>query len=171
MPLVDYPLDDEDEDEAQDEEDDAEHQVVHQIAHNHPPSTSTSSLASTGPFPSEEGPPLPLIRSDVGMSSRLPDASELFASFDSRRSDPLEASFPSTSSATVGTTASRKRPDLNGSTEVPHRKIPRGTLLPSRIPPDTAHGSLIPPQLRGRSNIATEDLDRLFTKRKPNGVL
>ncbi|KAH7352901.1 hypothetical protein KP509_19G069300 [Ceratopteris richardii] len=61
--------------------------------------------------------------------------------------------------------ASTKRSDQNICMGGPPRKIAKGNLVPSRTIPDTAGGALLPPQLRGRSNVATEDLDRLFTKR------
>lgn len=92
-------------------------------------------------------------------SLKLPDASQLFASFDSVK-DSIAVSSPGS------TFTSAKRSDLNGSVDGPRKKVPRESLMPLRTVPDTAGGSLMPPQLRGRSNVATEDLDKLFTKRK-----
>ncbi|KAL3699917.1 hypothetical protein R1sor_017939 [Riccia sorocarpa] len=74
------------------------------------------------------------------------------------------------SNSTTASTSSplRKRePTPNGSAhQQPSRKVPRGNLRPSRNPPDTVGGLLVPPQLRGRSNVATEDLDKIFTRRQ-----
>lgn len=62
---------------------------------------------------------------------------------------------------------SRKRTEVNGNVHLaPHQKTARGTLAVHRHSPDTGGGVLLPPQLRGRSNIVTEDLGILFS-RKP----
>ncbi|KAH7352902.1 hypothetical protein KP509_19G069300 [Ceratopteris richardii] len=90
----------------------------------------------------------------VVMPVKLPDASQLFASFNSGKGI----------SAVNVSGASTKRSDQNICMGGPPRKIAKGNLVPSRTIPDTAGGALLPPQLRG-SNVATEDLDRLFTKR------
>ncbi|GBG69925.1 hypothetical protein CBR_g4751 [Chara braunii] len=67
-------------------------------------------------------------------------------------------------------TIARKRThnEANGSatsarTSLP--KTPRGRLPITRVPPDTSDGRLVPPQLTGRSNVVTEDLDRIFVRR------
>lgn len=44
-------------------------------------------------------------------------------------------------------------------------KVPKGNLIHSRNRPDTASGLLRPPQLGGRSNVVTEDINKLFVKR------
>ncbi|KFK25579.1 hypothetical protein AALP_AA8G133200 [Arabis alpina] len=61
----------------------------------------------------------------------------------------------------------RKR-DLNGnSTSLPRRpKLPRGNLPHSKNVPETMGNVLVPPQLKGRSNVATEDISRLFVKKR-----
>eukprot|EP00850_Spirogloea_muscicola_P001915 SM000007S20875 [mRNA] locus=s7:734782:735904:+ [translate_table: standard] len=62
---------------------------------------------------------------------------------------------------------SRKRGEPNGRSAAAHQlsKLPRGQLLPPRGAPGAMQGLLLPPQLRGRSNVATEDLDKLFVRR------
>ncbi|KAI5072456.1 hypothetical protein GOP47_0012562 [Adiantum capillus-veneris] len=92
-------------------------------------------------------------------SLKLPDATQLLASFDSVK-ESLAVNVGGSSFT------STKRSDLNGSVDGPRKKIPKGNLIPPRNLPDTAGGLLLPPQLRGRSNVATEDLDKLFTKRQ-----
>ncbi|XP_024403634.1 uncharacterized protein [Physcomitrium patens] len=59
---------------------------------------------------------------------------------------------------------SRKRLQSNGSAHPSHHpKVPRVNSSSAR----TSVGStLVPPQLRGRSNVATEDLDKLFVHRQ-----
>eukprot|EP00850_Spirogloea_muscicola_P001066 SM000004S14936 [mRNA] locus=s4:381426:382544:- [translate_table: standard] len=62
---------------------------------------------------------------------------------------------------------SRKRGEPNGRSAAAQQlsKLPRGQLLPPRGAPGAMQGLLLPPQLRGRSNVATEDLDKLFVRR------
>lgn len=79
----------------------------------------------------------------VETSLKLPDASQLFASFDSVKHSTMV-------NHSGGALSSKKRSDLNGSADSPLKKIPKGSLMPVRIVPDTAGGSLLPPQLRGR---------------------
>ncbi|XP_021887441.1 uncharacterized protein LOC110806809 isoform X2 [Carica papaya] len=71
--------------------------------------------------------------------------------------------FPSTTA--MAESASRKRNSNGLASSLSRNKIPRGTLLHSKNVPDTASGMLLPPQLRGRSNIVTEDIGRLFVKK------
>eukprot|EP00897_Mesotaenium_endlicherianum_P005987 jgi/Mesen1/5416/ME000269S04554 len=98
-------------------------------------------------------------------SSGLPSASSIFA----------ESSLPGVStrvgagggSLPDGTGRKREGEALNGSGHVaPAGKSQRSNLPPHRRRPDTAQGALLPPQLRGRSNVATEDLDRLFVRKQ-----
>ncbi|KAJ4911988.1 Uncharacterized protein Rs2_06609 [Raphanus sativus] len=69
--------------------------------------------------------------------------------------------------ASVVAAAMRKR-DLNGnSSSLPRRpKVPRGALPHSKNTPDTMGNLLVPPQLKGRSNVATEDMSKLFVKKR-----
>ncbi|CAA7031508.1 unnamed protein product [Microthlaspi erraticum] len=69
--------------------------------------------------------------------------------------------------AAMAQSALRKR-ELNGShSSLPRRpKLPRGNLPHSKNIPDTFGNVLVPPQLKGRSNVATEDIGRLFVKKR-----
>ncbi|CAH8270974.1 unnamed protein product [Arabidopsis lyrata] len=69
--------------------------------------------------------------------------------------------------AAMAQNAVRKR-DLNGNaSSLPRRpKLPRGNLPHSKNYPDTLGNVLVPPQLKGRSNVATEDMSRLFVKKR-----
>lgn len=103
-------------------------------------------------------------RPSMPFMEKLPDASFLLNS-------PLGSSHMGSSSdhssrvaAAVAESASRKR-DANGLSSLPHNKLPRGTLPHSRNYPDTVGGLLVPPQLKGRSNVVTEDMSKLFVKR------
>ncbi|CAH8325077.1 unnamed protein product [Eruca vesicaria subsp. sativa] len=72
--------------------------------------------------------------------------------------------------ASVVAAAMRKR-DFNGksSSSLPRRsKVPRGDLPHSKNIPQTLGNVLVPPQLKGRSNVATEDISRLFVKKRPD---
>ncbi|ERN20671.1 hypothetical protein AMTR_s00070p00186600, partial [Amborella trichopoda] len=97
---------------------------------------------------------------------KLPDASDLFDSPVFSSSQLRAGDHSSRVAAAMAESASRKR-EANGSVpSLPHRKLPRGNLPPSRISPDTLGGVLLPPQLNGRSNVATEDIDKLFVRRR-----
>lgn len=167
MSLVDYPFEDEDEEENEGMEDEKQNvlnegtqQHFHSADRGAASSSSSSFLAGIqAPL---SGADVPLTSKNAAdVSLRLPDASELLSSFSSGAT-----MYPFRAPVTVAAAASRKRPDLNGSADARHKKIPKSNLTTSRTPVDTAGGFLVPPQLRGRSNIATEDLDRLFTKRQ-----
>ncbi|XVE90797.1 hypothetical protein DITRI_Ditri20bG0105500 [Diplodiscus trichospermus] len=75
--------------------------------------------------------------------------------------------------AAMAESVSRKR-DSNGMMGLgsssgvplpPRAKLPRATLPHSKSFPDTEGGTLVPPQLRGRSNVVTEDISKLFVSR------
>ena len=75
---------------------------------------------------------------------KLPDASELLASFGSMQDSMM---LDSSGNACI---PSKKRHD-NGLVSAPHRKIPKSSVLPTiKVSPDIGGGSLLPPQLRGR---------------------
>lgn len=98
---------------------------------------------------------------------RLPDASLLLSS-PAMSSSLLNGSDHSIRvAAAMAENATRKR-DSNGSASavLPRRKVPRGTLPHSRNVPDTVGGVLVPPQLKGRSNVVTEDIGKLFVKKQ-----
>lgn len=103
--------------------------------------------------------------SSIQSMIELPDASELLKSLDAPANQTV-SDHSSRVATAMATSASRKRPETNGFASFsPHRKLPRGNLPPSRIPPDTSGGLLIPPQLRGRSNVVTEDIEKLFVRK------
>lgn len=104
--------------------------------------------------------------SSIESMIELPDASELLKSL-AAPANQTGSDHSSRVATAMAASASRKRPETNGFAALsPHRKLPRGNLPPSRIPPDTSGGLLIPPQLRGRSNVVTEDIDKLFVRKK-----
>ncbi|KAK1317051.1 hypothetical protein QJS10_CPA05g00742 [Acorus calamus] len=62
--------------------------------------------------------------------------------------------------------ASKKRAPNGLPPSHPHPKLPRGNSARPRNVPDTLGGALVPPQLKGRSNVVTEDINKLFVRRK-----
>ncbi|KAL3537602.1 hypothetical protein ACH5RR_000968 [Cinchona calisaya] len=97
---------------------------------------------------------------------RLPDASLLLNS-PALLSHPANATDHSSRvAAAMAESESRKR-ELRGlsSSNFTRNKVPRGNLPHSKRVPDTVGGHLLPPQLTGRSNIVTEDVNKLFVKR------
>jgi len=104
--------------------------------------------------------------SSIDSMIELPDASELLRSL-AAPANQIGSDHSSRVATAMAASASRKRPETNGFVSLsPHRKLPRGNLPPSRVPPDTSGGLLIPPQLRGRSNVVTEDIEKLFVRKK-----
>ncbi|XP_038722385.1 uncharacterized protein LOC120014492 [Tripterygium wilfordii] len=100
----------------------------------------------------------PPIRPDSQQKSEEPSSSETAP-------EPLQlpdASF------LLNEHGSKKKRDSNGlsSSQLPRSKVPRGTLLHTRNLPDTGGGMLVPPQLSGRKNVVTEDIGKLFVKRR-----
>lgn len=164
MSLVDYASSDEEEDSTiKEAKEDRRPQ----------PSATTSSAAS----PSQPFAPQPhLIRPASDQSSendspspieKLPDASLLLSSpFSSQQ---IGSDHSSRVAAAMAENASRKR-EANGSSSSNIRgKIPKGNLPHSKNIPDTSSGLLMPPQLRGRSNVVTEDITKLFVRKNPQG--
>ncbi|XP_031480802.1 uncharacterized protein LOC116250938 [Nymphaea colorata] len=97
---------------------------------------------------------------------RLPDVSQLL---DSPSFTPDQLNGGDHSSRVAAAMAARelKKRESNGSLpSLPQRKIARGNLPPQRIQPDTVGSRLLPPQISGRSNVVTEDIDKLFVKRR-----
>ncbi|CAK7339352.1 unnamed protein product [Dovyalis caffra] len=107
--------------------------------------------------PQVAGPsPLPSI-------SKLPDASMLLNS-PTVGSAGSGSDHASRVSAAMAENASRKR-ELNvGSSR--SGKVARGNLVATKDVPDTGGGLLVPPQLKGRSNVVTEDIGKLFVRRQ-----
>ncbi|XP_022745032.1 uncharacterized protein LOC111295685 [Durio zibethinus] len=102
---------------------------------------------------------------------KLPDASVLLNS--PRVSLISGDNHASVVAAAMAESASRKRHSegmmgLGSSVSVPpppRAKLPRATLPHSKSVPDTGGGTLVPPQLKGRSNVVTEDISKLFVSR------
>ncbi|KAL2478340.1 uncharacterized protein Fot_47354 [Forsythia ovata] len=96
---------------------------------------------------------------------KLPDASLLLDSPALQSHLATASDHSSRVAAAMAESASRKR-DLNGSSASHLRsKVPKGNLPHSKNVPDTVGGHLIPPQLTGRSNVVTEDINKLFVRR------
>ncbi|XP_021750975.1 uncharacterized protein LOC110716627 isoform X2 [Chenopodium quinoa] len=114
--------------------------------------------------PSSHQPSKDVSPSPIG---NLPDASLLLSSPIS--SQQTGSDHSSRVAAAMAENASRKR-EANGSTSSNIRgKIPRGNLPHTKDIPDTSSGLLMPPQLRGRSNVVTEDINKLFVRRNSQG--
>ncbi|KAJ3676207.1 hypothetical protein LUZ60_003619 [Juncus effusus] len=117
-----------------------------------PPSLNLNSMMTSSNQGSNTAP-----TSFIPSLDELPDAAFLFSS-------------PSNPPAQ---NTSRKR-EPNGNIIQPQSKIPRGgqsTLVHVR----NVHGRgpttmLVPPQLSGRSNVVTEDIDKLFVNRRRNST-
>ncbi|KAL0735970.1 hypothetical protein Bca4012_012180 [Brassica carinata] len=97
--------------------------------------------------------------------SQLPDALLLLES--PRLTHASGHDHASVVAAAMAESALRKR-EFNGkSSSLTRRsKLPRGSLPHSKTSPDTLGNVLVPPQLKGRSNVATEDMSRLFVKKR-----
>uniref|UniRef100_A0A803MJF8 Uncharacterized protein n=2 Tax=Chenopodium quinoa TaxID=63459 RepID=A0A803MJF8_CHEQI len=97
----------------------------------------------------------------------LPDASLLLSSPIS--SQQTGSDHFSRVAAAMAENASRKREANGPSSSNIRGKIPRGNLPHTKDIPDTSSGVLMPPQLRGRSNVVTEDINKLFVRRNSQG--
>ncbi|XP_047323145.1 uncharacterized protein LOC124926879 [Impatiens glandulifera] len=157
MSLVDYASsDDDDESELKDEGEEMKDLKSVQDKpdfpklHVHPP-PKTQRFSSTTPKQSNPEPSV----------VKLPDASMLMNSLDS---PSYPANYPWVSAAVT-----RKR-DASGfgssSSSLMHGKIPKATPVHSKSIPDTIRGQLVPPQVKGRSNVVTEDIGKLFVRKK-----
>ncbi|KAI3445083.1 hypothetical protein Pfo_001748 [Paulownia fortunei] len=108
------------------------------------------------------------IVSDQSSELKLPDASFLLNS-PVVPSNLLNASDHSSRVAAAMAESKARKRDLNGSSaSYPRSKVPKGTLPHSKSVPDTVGGLLLPPQLAGRSNIVTEDINKLFVRKHAN---
>ncbi|KAI3739749.1 hypothetical protein L2E82_30160 [Cichorium intybus] len=105
------------------------------------------------------------IKNSEPSTFRLPDASFLLnsPSLPSNMSGNYDHS--SRVAVAMAQNASRKRDPKESTTSYPRGKIPKGNLPHSKNVPETASGLLRPPQLSGRSNVVTEDINKLFTRR------
>lgn len=99
-------------------------------------------------------------------TEKLPDAALLLNSPILPYSTSGSADHSSRVAAAVAVNASRKREGNGSTTSSVRGKVPRGSVPHSKNIPDTSAGQLVPPQLRGRSNVVTEDISRLFVKKQ-----
>ncbi|CAN7035423.1 unnamed protein product [Brassica oleracea var. botrytis] len=104
-------------------------------------------------------------KEESGELPQLPDALLLLES--PRLTHVSGNDHASVVAAAMAESALRKR-EFNGkSSSLPRRsKLPKGNLPHSKNSPDTLGNVLVPPQLKGRSNVATEDMSRLFVKKR-----
>ncbi|PON74348.1 hypothetical protein PanWU01x14_051800 [Parasponia andersonii] len=155
MSLVDYTSSDEDDDVPAEpvEENDNASRIPPPQPPNHSESSEKPESASSLPAPEIE---------------KLPDASELLNSPDFSYNALSGTDHSSRVAAAMAQSASssRKRESIGVASLLPRSKVPRGTLPHSKNVPDTVRGLLVPPQLSGRSNIVTEDINRLFIKKQ-----
>ncbi|KAK6928813.1 hypothetical protein RJ641_005018 [Dillenia turbinata] len=172
MSLVDYASSDDEgeerEDRKQDERDELRESPKRNSPLPPPPRTQQASLPCNRiTMSSSKQQPEKSTTMSVPSPEKLPDASLLLNS-------------PTISSQVGGTydhysrvatakaeNASQKR-ELNRVDSLRHSKVPRGMLPHSRNVPDTVGDLLLPPQLKGRSNVVTEDLGKLFVKNHAN---
>ncbi|PWA39012.1 hypothetical protein CTI12_AA576050 [Artemisia annua] len=148
MSLVDYDAS------SSDEEEEQQQQQQHQT---NPPNEKSAKL----PVPQSDHP----IKQSEPSTFKLPDASFLLDS--PTLPSNMSGSYDHTSrvAAAMAQNASRKRDSKESASSYPRGKIPKGNLPHSKIVPETARGLLRPPQLSGRSNVVTEDINKLFTRR------
>ncbi|XP_074304914.1 uncharacterized protein LOC141639763 [Silene latifolia] len=183
MSLVDYgSSDSDDEHEQEEKEQDQNHQASIEVDEHNPlpPSTSSttphnlhrlqqqqsssSSLQAQSRRSSEDGPSQHVSTMLLPPFQKLPDAALLLSS--PILSQPIGTDHSARVAAAVAENASRKR-EANGSgSSFIREKIPRSNLPHSKNIPETSSGLLTPPQLQGRSNVVTEDINKLFVQRK-----
>ncbi|KAG7550514.1 hypothetical protein ISN45_Aa06g012870 [Arabidopsis thaliana x Arabidopsis arenosa] len=115
--------------------------------------------------PAESFPPIRQRCEQEEIVEKLPDA--LFLLESPTLAQVTGGDHASVVAAAMAQSAVRKR-DLNGNaSSLPRRpKLPRGNLPHSKNYPETLGNVLVPPQLKGRSNVATEDMSRLFVKKQ-----
>lgn len=163
MSLVDYASSSDEDEEAEPIQEQQLHSQVPLAPNPDPPLPQTQSSASA----SDQQPEI-ASSSSVPSIEKLPDASFLLNS--PAISSHLLSGYDHSSrvAAAMAESASRKREAKGFSSSLPRSKVPKGTLPHSRNVPDTVGGLLVPPQLKGKSNVVTEDLSKLFVK-KPVG--
>ncbi|PSS09958.1 Kinesin-like protein [Actinidia chinensis var. chinensis] len=160
MSLVDYASSDEDESEVREEEEVEERGSLQAPKrksespkhHPLPPQRQTSRLSSNEHLGSSH-----LSEPSV---VKLPDASVLLNSthVSSHLVSGGDHSFRV--AAAMAEHESRKREPNGLTSALPRSKIPRGNMPHSRV-----GGLLVPPQLKGRSNVVTEDISKLFVRK------
>ncbi|VFR02309.1 unnamed protein product [Cuscuta campestris] len=176
MSLVDYESSDSDEEETELQEEPSQEQnqkkqvksvaLQTKVAPSQDP--PAPQLQKKGEEPSSKKQPLESSHPSQSSELKLPDASFLLNS-PSLPSHLEHSSDHSFRVATAMAENARKR-DLNGpvSSSYPRSKVPRGSLPHTKNFPDTGSGLLLPPQLSGRSNVVTEDINKLFVRKQDN---
>ncbi|KAK3223899.1 hypothetical protein Dsin_010924 [Dipteronia sinensis] len=167
MSLVDYASSSDEDDDVLAAEDEQQQPQLPKQQPSLPPVKQRSVSSSSNQWPDTAAtvaPSLPLPSPSI---DKLPDASLLLNSSDF--SAVVGTDHASRVAAAMAESATRKKRDSNGlaSTLLPRSKVPKGgTLHHTKNVLDTAGGLLVPPQLRGRSNVVTEDISKLFVKRQ-----
>jgi hypothetical protein len=120
-----------------------------------PPLQSTQQAQGALPQPSHDAqPPKP-----ASSGLKLPSASELFGS----PSSQALKTTPVGLRAAGGAVQKRQQP---GGLRAGQPQQPKVQQLAAGVRAKRGgSGALVPPQLRGRANVVTEDLDRLFTRK------
>ncbi|KAK0574231.1 hypothetical protein LWI29_020115 [Acer saccharum] len=164
MSLVDYASSSDEDDDVLAAEDEQEQPQLPKQKPSLPPVNQRSVSSLSSETAATVAPSLPLPSPSI---DKLPDASLLLNSSDF--STVTGSDHASRVAAAMAESATRKKRDSNGlaSTLLPRSKVPKGgTLHHTKNVLDTAGGLLVPPQLRGRSNVVTEDISKLFVKRQ-----
>ncbi|CAN7068314.1 unnamed protein product [Brassica rapa subsp. trilocularis] len=105
---------------------------------------------------------------EKGKSEELPQLPDALLLLESPRLTHVSGGdHASVVAAAMAESALRKR-EFNGksSSLLRRSKLPKRNLPHSKNSPDTLGNVLVPPQLKGRSNVATEDMSRLFVKKR-----
>ncbi|KAM1263501.1 hypothetical protein ACFX15_027969 [Malus domestica] len=157
MSLVDYPSSDDDVSEEEVREN-KENEPQQQLPRDDP-RPHTQLVVSSYQQPESSAP------ASAPSIQQLPDASMLLNSPVSSSNMLSGGDHSSRVASAMAESSSRKRENAFASSD-PRNKVPRGNLPHSKNVPDTVGGLLVPPQLRGRSNIVTEDVGKLFVKKQ-----
>ncbi|KAJ6852381.1 uncharacterized protein M6B38_255410 [Iris pallida] len=157
MSLVDYADSSSDQDDDTDKETEAAAAAAEEEIKEQQQEEEMPPVAPPSRRPSAGVSPLP-----PPMIERLPDASLLLASPSFSSHQTVGTDHSSRVAAAMAASESRKRHPNGSGFPSTRSKLPRGQLPHSRNVPDT---NLIPPQLRGRSNVVTEDISKLFVRR------
>ncbi|XP_018445467.1 uncharacterized protein LOC108817309 isoform X2 [Raphanus sativus] len=109
---------------------------------------------------------------EKGKSEELPQLPDALLLLESPRLSQVNGGdHASLFAAAMAESALRKRVFNGKSSSLPRRsKLARGNLPHSKNSPDTLGNVLVPPQLNGRSNVATEDMSRLFVKKRQDST-
>ncbi|KAF3437376.1 hypothetical protein FNV43_RR20129 [Rhamnella rubrinervis] len=160
MSLVDYASsDDDDGDVTENPAEKPENESDHPTPSHRLQEQGSSSVSSKQPESSHS--------TEEPSIEKLPDAALLLnsAAF-STNSWAGKTDHSSRVAAAMAESASRKRDSKGLASSLTRSKLPKGTFPHSKNIPDTGDGMLVPPQLSGRSNVVTEDIGKLFVKKK-----